>query len=132
LPHSISAVSLAAAVWAGYRLSCWVTAENVLGDDFAAVRAINDFMFQLTFHLLTSRQYTAFKEKRELVVGEIAILAENTPPRPLLWTFSAPRPFLPSFMLGFVTDIANTLFSFAEDFAAIVVFSSDKFKAYLD
>lgn len=47
LPHSIFAISLAATVWAGYNLSCWVTAEIVLGDDFATVRAVNDFMFHL-------------------------------------------------------------------------------------
>ena len=35
-------------------------------------------------------------------------------------------------MLGFVRDIANTLFSFAEDFSTIVVLSSDVLKTYLD
>jgi hypothetical protein len=35
-------------------------------------------------------------------------------------------------MLGFDTDIANTLFSFAEDFSAIVVLSIDILKTYLD
>jgi hypothetical protein len=52
----------------------------------------------------------------------------DTPPRPLFYAKLAPRPFLPSFMLGFVTDIANTLFSFAEDFPAIVVLSCNIFK----
>ena len=57
---------------------------------------------------------------------------QATPPRPLFHAKLAPRLLLPSFMLGFVRDIANTLFSFAEDFSAIIVLSSYVFKTYLD
>lgn len=60
------------------------------------------------------------------------LCCQATPPRPLFHAKLAPRPLLPSFMLGFDTDIANTLFSFAEDFPAIVVLSSNIFKTYLD
>ena len=49
---------------------------------------------------------------------------QATPPRPLFHAFLAPRPllFFSRVLLGFVTVIANTLFSFAEDFPLSISF----------
>jgi hypothetical protein len=67
-----------------------------------------------------------------LVVGDIAKMNKNTSPRPLLHAFPASRPAWRNFGRGFLTVMLNTLFSFAEDFATILVFSCDKFETNLD
>ena len=60
-------------------------------------------------------------EKREEIAGENTTPSANTPPRPLFHANLAPRPLLTSFMLGFDTQIVNTLLSFAEDFTTPMV-----------
>jgi hypothetical protein len=60
------------------------------------------------------------------------LCCQATSPRPLFLSKLAPRPFLPSFRLGFHIVIANTLFSFAEFFPYTVVIAWGIFIANVD